>query len=529
MITKVFSATAVGLQASLVECEINISNGLPAVVIVGLPDKAVQESKERIRSAITQSGFEFPMAKITINLAPAGISKTGSGLDLPIAIGILKIAGFITKEVSNQSLFLGELSLDGSLRPVNGVLSICLWAKNNGFKEVFVPKENYREASLVKEIKVFAIENLESLVKHLNFLEVLEPVKSINLSQVYEDVEKFEDILFSNKKAQLDKDYNSDGVLLQPNDLAYIRGQAIAKRALEIASCGGHNLLFIGEPGSGKTLLARSYSTILPLMTEEEVLEVTQIYSSAGLLPNGKISLERPFRSPHHSASHISLVGGGTKLKPGEVSLAHRGVLFLDEFPEFSLESIEALRQPLEDGFVTITRASGSVTYPARFHLVAAANPSPSGYNDGNSIYQSSSAGKTNKYKSKFSGPILDRIDLQVEVNKPEKSELENETLSEPSELVLRRVQTGRDIQNHRFKGQKISTNAEMTLPMIKKYCQLDSKTKELLSLAIDRFNLSARGYMRLLKVSRTIADLDFSESIQHHHLAESLQYRGKW
>jgi magnesium chelatase family protein len=313
--------------------------------------------------------------------------------------------------------------------------------------------------------------------------------------------------------------------------MAYIKGQKVAKRALEIAASGGHNVLLIGAPGSGKTMLARSYPTILPKMTEAEVLEVTQIYSVAGLLSGGKIILERPFRAPHHSSSHISLIGGGSKLRPGEVSLAHRGVLFLDEFPEFDREAIEALRQPLEDGFVTISRASGSVCYPSRFYLIIAANPTPSGFAEDDPLasYKPQNRAAIARYQAKFSGPILDRIDLQVEVDRPNKTDLQTNELAEPSRQIYERVQAARDIQTQRFATEGIHTNAEMTSALIRKYCQLDSDGEKLLNQAIDKFHLSARAYMKILKLSRTIADLDGSSKIQVKHLAESLQYRGRW
>jgi magnesium chelatase family protein len=515
MITQLFTATTMGLEAQKIEVEMDLSPSLPAMIVVGLPDKAVQESRERVRAAIKQSGYEFPLGKLTVNLAPADIYKSGSAFDLPIAIGILQLMGYINHPLPKQAIFLGELSLDGSLRAVNGVLTICLWAKKHGFSEIFIPRENSKEGALVAGLKVYAVANLSQLVNHLNGQKPISPVEPLNLRQLAQE--------------STGSEQNQDG--LHPNDMAYVRGQEVAKRALEIAASGGHNLLFIGAPGSGKTMLARSYPTILPRMTEEEILEVTQIYSVVGLLRGGRIILQRPFRSPHHSSSHISLVGGGTKLRPGEISLAHRGVLFLDEFPEFNRESIEVLRQPLEDGFVTISRASGSVSYPSRFYLLAAANPTPSGFDndDPAALNKPQNRSAVARYQAKFSGPILDRIDMQVQVDRPTKDELQTDKLGEPSRMVAERVQKARDIQTQRFSQESIHTNAEMTSAMLRKYCQLDEAGEKLLSQAVDKFKLSARSYVKLLKLSRTIADLTGHERIELADLAESLQYRGRW
>jgi magnesium chelatase family protein len=365
LIAKIFTATNTGLQTQLIECEIDFIPAIPAIAIVGLPDKAVQESKERIRSSIKQSGYEFPLNKVIVNLAPAGVAKSGSTFDLPISLGILRKTGVLEKEISDQDLFLGELSLDGKLRKASGVLTLCLWARKNGYKRVFIPKANTKEGSLVSELDVYAVDSLREIVEVINQNKSLKPVQKIDLKTY-------------SKSINLNLKLDAKGLFR--NDFAYIKGQLVAKRALEIAASGGHNVLFIGQPGSGKTLLAKSYSTILPAMTEKEILEATQVYSVSNLLSDQEIITQRPFRSPHHSSSHIALVGGGSKLRPGEISLAHRGVLFLDEFPEFSRETLEALRQPLEDGQVTISRASGSVIYPSRFYLLAAANPTPSGF-----------------------------------------------------------------------------------------------------------------------------------------------------
>ena len=512
MITKLNTATTLGLNAQLIEVEVDLSPALPAIIVVGLPDKAVQESKERVRSSIKQSGFEFPLGKITINLAPADITKAGSGFDLPMALGILHVSGFLEKPLPQKALFIGELSLDGSLRPVNGILSICLWAKKNGFDEVFIPQANAQEASLVSGLMIYGAKNILEITNHLKSISMIQPAEHFDYQGKLDEFE-----------------LPTDG--LYPNDMAYIKGQSVAKRALEVAASGGHNVLFIGTPGSGKTLLARSYPTILPKMTEREILEATQIYSVAGMLRDGEIITKRPFRSPHHTSSHISLVGGGSKIRPGEISLAHRGVLFLDEFPEFSRETIEVLRQPLEDGFVTISRAMGTLTFPSKFSLLAAANPTPSGYeaHDIQSLNKPQNKTAISRYQAKFSGPILDRIDIQVEVNRPEKTDIQSETLSEKSIDIAIRVQKARDIQTRRFESETISTNSEMTLPMVQIYCKLDEASKKLLDTAIDKYQLSARSYIRILKLSRTIADLEGVPDINTQHLAESLQYRGKW
>ena len=510
MITKIHTTITKGMDTNLVMVELDIKRGLPAVNVVGLPDKAVQESKERIRSAVVDSGYEFPLGRITINLAPANVVKSGSSYDLPIAVGLLHGTGVIREDISLKHVFVGELSLDGEVKGVTGVLSACLWARDNGVERVYIPKFNQEEGSAVKGVEVVAVANLTELVRHLNGEQEITPLDPKPIAAI--SVPKGEDRLYK-------------------NDFAYIKGQTMAKRALEIAAAGGHNILFIGQPGSGKTLLARSFPTILPTMQEKEVLEVTRIYSGANMLEDGKLISTRPFRAPHHSSSHVALVGGGSQLKPGEISLAHRGVLFLDEFPEFKREVIEVLRQPLEDGFVTISRASGTVVYPSRFYLIAAANPTPSGFevDDPDALNRPQNISAINRYKAKFSGPILDRIDLQVQVDRPSKGELQSNDLAEKSVDIAARVQSARDIQTRRFSDQDIFTNAEMSLPMIKKYCKLDGDCEKLMDQAIDKFKLSGRSYMRILKLSRTVADLAGRDSISTPDIAESLQYRGRF
>lgn len=501
MLSKVNSCAVIGLDCEPVEVELDISPGLGGITVVGLPDTAVQESKERVRSAIKNSGFSYPTTRITINLAPADIKKEGPAYDLAIAIGMLSATDQIIAKLED-SLFIGELALNGKLRHTNGILPIAIYAKQKGYKNLYVPKINEYEASLVEGINIIPINNLLELVEHLNGIKIIEPAKVHGLDDFKED--------------------NNFSV-----DFAYIKGQEHVKRALEIAASGSHNVLMSGPPGTGKTLLARAVPTILPRMTKEEALEVTKIYSIAGLLPSGKPLIRvRPFRTPHHSASAPSLVGGGQFPKPGEISLAHRGVLFLDELPEFPRSTLENLRQPIEDGVVTISRAQGTLTFPAKFSLIASMNPCPCGYLSDPDRDCSCSPTQIIKYQKKISGPLIDRIDLHVEVPRIKFEKLSNENLSEPSKSIRERVEAARKRQEKRFKNKKIISNSEMSSQDVKEFCKIDNQTLDLLKTAVSQFRLSARSYYKILKLALTIADLEEKEKIESSHVAEALQYR---
>lgn len=502
MLAKVLSCAVVGLEGAIVEVEVDIAAGLPAFNIVGLPDTAVQEARERVRAAVRNSGLTFPQKRITVNLAPADLRKEGPTYDLPIAVGILLSSEQLVAEVSD-TLFLGELSLDGSLRHTNGVLPMIALAKDNGLNTVYVPAADARESSLVPDIRIVPVASLAELVSHLrDELTIPDYHPDKNLGS---DADDFSHV----------------------TDLAHVKGQEHVKRALEVAAAGGHNLLMSGPPGSGKTLLARSIPSILPKMSMAEALEVTKIYSVSGLLPSDTpLIMQRPFRAPHYTISHAGLVGGGRWPRPGEISLTHRGVLFLDEFTEFGHNVLEVLRQPLEDKVVTISRAQGSITFPANFMLVAAMNPCPCGYY-GDPVKQCTCSPSTvSRYQKRISGPLLDRIDIFAQVPRIEYEKLVDERDGESSELVRSRVEGSRSIQQKRFLDSKLTCNAEMTPVEVRDFCQVDSEAQGLLQAAMKQLALSARAFHRILKLARTIADLDGAQAISAGHLAEAIQYR---
>lgn len=509
MLAKVLSAVNVGLDSKLVEVEVDVGSGFPLFEIVGLPDKAVSESKERVRSAIKNSGFKFlpgNKKRVVVNLAPADIKKEGSVYDLPIALGILIATGQLTQQhLIGKGLFIGELSLNGESRHTKGVLPMAILAKDKKINNIYIPEDNADEAALVDGLDIYPIYSLKHLLDHLSGQAQIKSFKSKKLPKSDTDSAEYE------------------------YDFGYIKGQHLAKRALEISGAGAHNVLMIGVPGSGKTLLARSVPSILPQMSKDEILQVTKIYSVAGLLQEGEyLRYQRPFRAPHHTISDAAMVGGGQIPRPGEVSLAHRGVLFLDELTHFNARVLETLRQPLEDGHISVSRARGSISFPAKFVLVASMNPCRCGYYGDKEHECKCSAGDILKYRRKISGPFLDRIDLHLSVPRVKIDKLMSDKVAEGSGDIRKRVEQARKAQNNRFKNLKIITNAEMSVPQIKEFCQIDEPGERLLKDALEKFLLSARAYHRILKVSRTIADLAGEENIRVEHIAEAIQYRTK-
>ncbi len=502
MLAKIKSCCINGLQTAEIEVEVDLSNGLPITNIVGLPDQEIKESKERVRAAIKNCGLDFPLKRITINLAPADTKKVGTHFDLPIAIGILMASGQIKVKEFNDMVIFGELSLDGNVNKINGALPMLLTMYEKGYKKVMLPLHNIEEAKLVKDMECIGVNTLNEVVAMLN-------------GEI-----KMESILGSIQTLQSD--------LIFHEDFTDISGQENLKRSMEIAAAGGHNLLMVGPPGSGKTMAARRLPTILPSLTFEEAIEITKIYSVAGLLDyKSGLVTKRPFRSPHHTTSMMALTGGGRIPKPGEVTLSHYGVLFLDELPEFSKTTLEVLRQPIEDGYISLSRVNGSFVYPSKFMFVASMNPCPCGYYGTNTDHQCTcSPQEIRRYMNKISGPLLDRIDLIVETSAVAYDDLVSKKESEGSHEIRQRVEKARSVQLTRYKEANILSNSELNPSDVKKYCQLENAAKDLISIAYDRMKLSARGYNRILKVARTIADLEMSESIKEIHIAEALQYR---
>lgn len=500
MLAVVNSFGLVGLEGYKIDVEVDVNMGLPKYEIVGLPDASVKEAKERVRSAIKNSGFKFPSGRITVNLAPANKKKEGSGFDLAMAVAILFATEQLNIKKTNKFIFLGELGLDGSLKAVNGLLPMLISARAEGYNDFIIPAQNMQEASYIDGTNVYALNNFKDVINFLSGELNLLPIEK--------------------------KEWKCEGVKAS-EDFARVKGQAVAKRAMEIAVAGGHNILMVGPPGSGKTMLAHCVPSILPDLTFEEALEITKIHSVAGVLDLKKgIVTSRPFRSPHHTASTVALTGGGKSVLPGEISLAHNGVLFLDEMPEYSRDTLETLRQPLEDGCITVSRASGTVVYPANFILIASMNPCPCGNFGSKDLECTCSPSQIQRYMRKISGPLLDRIDIKIDVDRVAFVDLNGDKEEESSAEVKKRVDGARKVQLERYKNDKNYSNAKMNSKQIKLYCKIDDDTRDFMEQAFEKFHMSARAYNRILKVARTIADLEGKENIEFEHVVEALAYR---